>query len=279
MRLNQGHLMRAVILGSCLLIIGPLMAQSVSTTPQATTGQTQPSSGPVVSALRIRAWPKLNGETKRLDRKRFFLIKGSLEENRALIEKINQTPALSRDCYYRGIGASEALIKWLIKGDCDSVYCREVSPEDVSGSEAVPEFQLAYARGQKEFGSGEVALKWLTVNLRDEIRNGFYKRQQETLRALVQGAEASSKAKVQSVMTDRKGSAYFTDIEPGAYVVSNLVPTEIGNVSILWNCQVEIKPVELSIAMKKTLTLTNDKSAPKKCFVEKEIPACPAPGK
>jgi hypothetical protein len=255
------------------------MAQSVSTTPQVTTQQTQPSSERVVSALRIRVWPKLNGETKRLDRKRFFLIKGSLEENRSLIEKLNQTPTLSRDCYYRGIGASEALIKWLIKGDCDSVYCREVSPEDVSGSEAVPEFQLAYARGQKEFGSGDVALRWLTVNLRDEIRNGFYKRQQETLRALVLGAETLSKAKVQSVMTDRKGSAYFTDLEPGTYVVSNLVPTEIGNVSILWNCQVEIKPVELSIAMKKTMTLTNDKSAPKKCFVEKEPPTCPAQGK
>jgi hypothetical protein len=221
----------------------------------------------------------LNGETKRLDRKRFFLIKGSLEENRALIEKINQTPALSRDCYYRGIGASEALIKWLIKGDCDSVYCREVAPEDVSGGEAVPEFQLAYARGQKEFGSSDVALKWLTVNLRDEIRNGFYKRQQETLRALLSEAEASSKAQVQTVMTDRKGSAYFMDIEPGTYVVSNLLPTQTGNVSILWNCQVEVKPKELSDAMKWAFTLTNDRSASQKCFVERELPSCAAQGK
>jgi hypothetical protein len=279
MSLNSGHLIRALMLGACLLIISPIMAQSVSTAPQVPPPAIRLSSERALSALRIRAWPRLGGETKRLDRKRFFLIKGGLEENRRLIEKINQTPTLSRDCYYRGIGASEALIKWLTKGDCESVYCREVSEEDLSGSEAVPEFQLAYARGQKEFGSRDVAREWLTVNLREEIRNGFYKRQQETLRALVQEAEAVSKAKVQSVMTDRKGSAYFTDIEPGLYVVSNLLPTEIGKVSILWNCEIEIKPKELSVAMKRPFLLTNDRNAPKKCFIEKELPTCATPGK
>jgi hypothetical protein len=279
MRSNQDHHIKAVTLLLLLMITGPVKAQSAATAPQTTPPQTQPSSGPVTSALRIRAWPRIAGETKKLDRKRFFLIKGSLEENRLLIEKINQAPLLSRDCYYRGIGASEALIKWLTRGDCESVYCREVSMEDLNGNEAVPEFQLAYARGQKEFGSRDVALKWLAVNLREEIRNGFYKRQQETLRALVREAEASSKSKVQSVMTDRKGSAYFTDIEPGIYVVSNLLPTEIGGVSILWNCEIEIKPKELSVAMKRAFQLTNDSNAPKKCFVEKALPACAASGK
>jgi hypothetical protein len=271
----------ASTLASCLLIIGPLTtARTASTSSlQTPTPQTTPTSGRAPGALRIRAWPKLDGETKRLDRKRFFLIKGSLLENQQLIAKMNQPQSLTRDCYYRSIGASEALIKWLTKGDCDSVYCREVSLEDLSGNEAVPEFQLAFERGQKEFGSRDVALKWLTVNLREEIRNGFYRRQQETLRALVHEAEVVSKVKVQSVMTDRKGSAYFTDIEPGTYVVSNLLPTELGKVSILWNCEVEIKSKEASIAMIRAFQLTNDSSAPKKCFVERELPSCAAPVK
>jgi hypothetical protein len=268
-----------VALASCLLIIGPLTARTALVISQAATAQNQASTERASGLLRIRAWPKLDGETRKLDRKRFFLIKGSLAENQRLIEKMNQTRPLTRDCYYRGIGASEPLIKWLTKGDCESVYCREVSMEDLSGNEAVPEFQLAYARGQKEFGSRDVALKWLTVNLREEIRNGFYRQQQETLRVLVQEAEAVSRAKVQSVMTDRKGSAYFTDLEPGTYVVSNLLPTELGKVSILWNCEVEIKSKEASIAMIRAFQLTNDPNAPKKCFVERELPACAAPGK
>jgi hypothetical protein len=278
-RLHRGHLIFVVAFASCLLIIGPLTAWTASVISQAATAQNQASTGRASGALRIRAWPKLDGETRKLDRKRFFLIKGSLAENQPLIEKMSQTRPLTRDCYYRGIRASEPLIKWLTKGDCESVYCREVSMEDLSGNEAVPEFQLAYARGQKEFGSRDVALKWLTVNLREEIRNGFYRQQQQTLRALVQEAEAVSKAKVQSVMTDRKGSAYFTDLEPGTYVVSNLLPTELGKVGILWNCEVEIKSKEASIAMIRAFQLTNDPNAPKKCFVERELPSCAAPVK
>lgn len=260
---------RWLTLLSCLLQAAPGIAQQPAQQPLQTRA---------VGALRIRAWPSVDGKVRKLDRKRFFLIKGSLAENRALVEKTEQTPLLSRDCYYRGVGASEALIRWLTKGDCDNVYCREVSAEDVAGSDAVPEFQTAYARGQREFGSADVARKWLTVNLREEIRSGFYKRQQELLRALLHEAEASSRAPVQTAMTDRNGSAYFTDVEPGTYVVSNLLPTEVGGVAILWNCEVEIKPKELSAAMKRPMQLNNAKDAPRKCFVERALPACPARG-
>lgn len=238
----------------------------------------QPSSQPAVGALRIRAWPSVEGRTRRLDRKRFFLVRGSLAANRAWVEKTEQTPLLARDCYYRGVGASEALIRWLTKGDCDNVYCREVTAEDLEGAGAVPEFQAAYQRGRREFGSADVARKWLTVSLPGEIRNGFYRRQQELLRALLREAETVSHAPVQTAMTDRNGSAYFTDLEPGTYVVSNLLPTEVGGVAILWNCEVEIKPKELSAAMKRPMQLNNAPNAPQKCFVEKALPACPAHG-
>ena len=85
--------------------------------------------------------------TKELPRKRFFLIKGTLDDNKALIDKIKQTDSVSRECYYRTKGASEALIKWLVDNDCDSIYCREIEEKYLSGSDAVPEFQAAYNQG------------------------------------------------------------------------------------------------------------------------------------
>ena len=92
--------------------------------------QTPPASRGVI---RLKVKYK-NGEvTKELPRKRFFLIKGTLEENKSLIERIKQTDPMSRECYYRGRGASEALIKWLNENDCDSVYCREIEEKYLSG--------------------------------------------------------------------------------------------------------------------------------------------------
>src|SRR6185503_18097565 len=110
-----------------------------------------------------------------------------------------QRTLLSRDCYYRSIGASEALIAWLKQSDCESVYCREVEPKDIDGTEAAPEFQHAVMRGEKEFGSRDLARKWLTVNLKDELRSGYYTLQQRGLQSLLQLAEETSKIKVVSV--------------------------------------------------------------------------------
>ena len=82
------------------------------------------------TVLRLRVRVKVGDSTKGLARKRFFLIKGSLEQNKTVVEDIEQRPVISRDCYYRSAGASEALIKWLKENDCESVYCREIQPTD-----------------------------------------------------------------------------------------------------------------------------------------------------
>ena len=78
--------------------------------------------------IRLRVIVKVGDAPKAqgLSRKRFFLIKGSLEENKTLVQSIEQRSVMSRDCYYRSIGASEAFIAWLKQSDCESVYCREV---------------------------------------------------------------------------------------------------------------------------------------------------------
>lgn len=228
--------------------------------------------------IRLRVRVKAGESTKGLARKRFFLIKGTLDQNKALIEAIEQRPVTSRNCYYRRIGASEALIKWLQESDCESVYCRELEPEDFDGAEAVPEFKLALAAGKKEFVTPELARKWLTVNLPENIRDGFYKQRQAELRDFIKRAEGLSQAPALSVMTDTKGTAYFTELPLGTYVLSNLLPVETGNTSIAWNCEIQVKPGDL--ATEKPYLISNVREKNVKCVgVEKPLPVCePAAG-
>jgi hypothetical protein len=221
--------------------------------------------------IRLKVKFKSGEITKELPRKRFFLIRGTLEENKSLIEKLKQTGVVSRECYYRGQGASEALIKWLNENDCDSIYCRDIEEKYVIGSEAVPEFQAAYNQGLKEFKTPELARRWLTVNVPPALRDGFYNEKQLTINSLIPQAEAKSI----SVMTDRKGTAYLTDIEPGTYTISNLVGSETGRTSIIWACEKEVKAVDLAIAMRRPFTLSNEKDPKVKCeIIERPLPVC-----
>lgn len=223
--------------------------------------------------LRLRVRIKTGETTKGLSRKRFYLIKGSLLQNRSLIQAIDARPFATRDCYYRSIGASDALINWLRESDCESVYCRDIEPPDVVGAAAVPEFQRALALSERELSNRELARKWLTVQLPENVREGFYKRRQTDLQMLIKQAEQLSGTKVLSVMTDTKGTAYFTELPTGTYVISNLLPTESATTGIVWNCEIQVKPGDLSSEKPFLMSNTRDKSV--KCIgVEKPLPAC-----
>jgi hypothetical protein len=205
-----------------------------------------------------------------LARKRFFLIPGTLEQNRVLIDAVERQPLTSRDCYYQKIGASAALIAWLKEGDCESVYCRGIEKDFVTGPKAVPEFATAFTTSQKEYGSDETARQWLTTNLTADVRDGFYRDRRDALQALLKQAPA-----VQSVMTDRNGTAYFTDLGPGTYVLTNLIPTELGQTLVTWNCEVQVKPGDL--ATEKPYLVSNRKDRLVKCVgIEKPKPVCAA---
>jgi hypothetical protein len=235
-----------------------------------------PTAPPEATAVvRLRVRPKIDGKDKGLGRKRFYLIRGSLADNQALIQQFAQQPVVSRECYYRGIKASDALIAWLNRNDCESVYCHAIELESVSGPAAVPEFQNAFDHAPKEYVTPELKLAWLTTLLPDAIRDGFYRQKRQTLNGLVAQAEATSRAPVMSVMTDRLGVAYFTDLRAGLYTVTNLLPIQVGKNSVMWTCEVKVRPEDLSL--QKTYVLASVKGNNLTCVgVETPLPACPA---
>jgi hypothetical protein len=261
--------MQRNVIGLLFLLL--LSFAAVSQTPSVVDGAR--------GVIRLRVRVAQGNKARGLQRKRFFLIKGTLADNKTLIENIERQAVVSRDCYYRGHGASEPLIAWLRENDCESVYCREVDLKNVEAADAVPEFQRAVAAGEKEFGNRELARKWITVNVTNELRSGFYKLQQQNIRTFITQAENLTHTPVLSVMTDRNGTAYFTDIQTGPYVVSSIIPIEVSGTSSLWNCEVTVKPGDL--ATEKPFLISNPANKdPRdvrniKCMsVEKPLPVC-----
>ncbi|HET8783895.1 MAG TPA: hypothetical protein VFM63_15885, partial [Pyrinomonadaceae bacterium] len=127
-------------------------------------------------------------------------------------------------------------------------------------------FAAAFTASQKEFGGDETARKWISTNLDSNVRDGFYKNRQAAIAALL-------KTSALSVMTDRNGTAYFTDLGLGSYVLSNVVPTEVGQTLVTWNCEIQVKQGDL--ATEKPFLISNRKDRLVKCVgVEKPLPVC-----
>ena len=190
---------------------------------------------------------KVDGKPARLSRKRFYMFQGGLAENAALLQRIKGAETTSRNCYYKGIKASDQFICWLQAENCESPFCRVVENQyiDAKSTQHVPEFLMAFNKGMTEFrGRPNIASEWLLTNMPDEFVNGYYRQQQKVLAVVLGGVKP-----FQSAMTDTAAiRTIFIDIPFAAgappkakFLFSNVLPIEIGDKSYVWSCERDVE--------------------------------------
>ena len=232
-----------------------------------------------LGSLEVSGRVKIDGKLEKLQRKRFYLLRGGLAENKDLIEKLKTAEIVSRDCFYSQLKASPQFICWLKEENCESPYCREIEKTDI---ESVPEFRTAFQKGLRQFGRSRasIAEKWLTTNLAPPLREGFYLRQKSVLENLLSGEKP-----LQSAMTDSVSvKAIFIDIplnlsggkKDETFLVSNLLPMEIGDKSYIWACETEIGADKLE---KLILKVPEGDKTIRGCeVIIKDLPVCKTEG-
>ena len=189
--------------------------------------------------------------------------------------------APSRKSYYMSVKASQQLINWLEANNCDTVYCRELTKEEVTcktgDAACVPEFVQAYGEALAKLkGDQELARKWVTNYgplATPQLRVGFYDEKMRWLAAAVAAIEKASglaSGTIKTAVTDRQGYAYFYDLCPGTYYISNIAPAEVGADRILWETG-GIKVEKSDTLEKIPVTLTNTPAKKKNYFVGKKV--------
>ncbi|MDT4895069.1 MAG: hypothetical protein QOH25_146 [Acidobacteriota bacterium] len=182
-----------------------------------------------------------NDKVTQLARKRFYL--SSCPFNLDKLQTMGHAP--TRAAYFTKLKASPQLIKWLEDNNCDTIYCRELRPEEVAckttDAVCVPEFARAYNEALKKLkGDAELARKWVTNYeplSSPELGVGYYNEKMSWLDRAVKATEASNglaAGTIRMTMTDRRGVAYFYDLCPGTYYISNLAPLEVEGESLIW---------------------------------------------
>jgi hypothetical protein len=257
LRKSRAVLMTAFVL--CLFVVCTCTSQAQTPTPKPSPTPTpSTSSGPCAMppacptlaprVLQLTARYKKGEQPLQdvsdgiaLPRKHFYLSPCPFN-----LDKVpGAKPAPTRKAYYTSVKASDQLIKWLEANNCDTVYCRELTKEEVTCNAAsptcVPEFTRSYNEAlQKLNGNAELARKWVTnyAPLSSvELRLGFYTEKQKWLDATVAAEEKASglpPGTIKTTMTDKGGIAYFYDLCPGTYYISSIAPVEVEGDRILW---------------------------------------------
>ncbi|CAN5632973.1 hypothetical protein BH10ACI3_BH10ACI3_13900 [soil metagenome] len=220
MRVSLSVLLIAVLTGSILV-----------------SAQANPGFGAVL--LKGGTVKSADGTKKALVRKRFYLFAGAVKDNQPLVDRIRSTDLVSRDCFYSGINASVCFIKWLERANCESPLCRQVAQEEVA---SVKEFQSAYDKGFAQFNKRpDLALSWLVDNLSPELVSGFYRKQKSATDMILGGLKPLQTA----ITTGTDAEALFVDVpvvdKAAKYMISNLIPVEIGAKSYVWVCGVNVQ--------------------------------------
>lgn len=198
-----------------------------------------------------------------LARKRFFLYKGGLAENDALVKFLTATEITSRECFYTDAKASPCFIRWLEEENCESPFCRKVTEDDLA---RVPEFKAAYDKGLPAYGRRrDLALDWIFDSMPTVLLSGYPLRRRSMLEDL-----AKRFPYLQQISTTASGEGRFVGLAPGIYTVTNLLPLEINHGSYVWIAQVEIKANGSSATLVPSLAAKRDKWV----FVRKDLKRC-----
>jgi hypothetical protein len=228
-------------------------------------------------ALEVSGRVSVGGKQLKLTRKRFYLFRGGLDANKPLVERIKAATPTTRDCFYCRQKASAEYVAWLKADDCESPYCREITADDVA---KVPEFIAAYKKGLVQYkNKPDIARKWVTNNLPTPLRDGFYNEQKTLLNSILGGVKP-----LQSSMTDSVSVvSIFIDIplnidkaaakQTEPFVVSNILPIEIGDKSYVWACEIEVGSAKK--AKTPTLPIADTSKLVKKCeVIVRNLPKC-----
>jgi hypothetical protein len=266
----------------------PPLALVLAALVGAAEGRAQPS--PVAPAARasltVKTQLTIGGTKYKVLRKRLYLFNGikdtdrdPLRVNDELNKRIRTATIQSRDCFYCSQGATAAYIAWLQLKDCETPYCREITADDV---QKVPEFADAYKQALIRYkNKPDLARRWLTPFLPAGRRDGYY-----LLRKQAEAKTLGGVVPLATVMTDpSQGQANFIDIllskpeklKPDSkdatqpFVLSNVVPIELGGKFYTWICTVNLKAGSNAI----TLPVATNAS----CEVTvSEVPKCATGG-
>lgn len=269
-----------------LLVAFALNAQAQTPTPSPTPATSpapcaQPVACPTIapSVLQVTAvWQKENKVTQ-LASKRLYLSPCPFNLDKLSIPG----PAPSRRNYYTRVKASPQLIKWLETNNCDTVYCRELRREEVTcqagEADCVPEFTSAYTEALRKLkDNADLARKWVTNYAplsSQELRTGFYTAKAKWLDAVVAAVEKASNltpGTIHNAFTNKRGIAYFYDLCPGVYYVSNLAPIEFEGEGIIWETTaIKIGKPDVLETTPVSLTNVSPKKGKKNTFVGKKV--------
>ena len=261
----------------CLLAVPdcPIHAQVATSSPPPATCKDGVSPG----VIQLTPDPA-NPNKLALARKHFYLSSSPFN----LVNNVNFKTAPSLRKYYNSVGASAQLIDWLEENHCETIYCRELTADEVTceGTDAgkcVPEFMSAYRNALGKLnGNPELARKWITNYeplSSSKLRIGFFEARTGWLKDAVATIDKGpgNDFRIRSTITDKDGIAFFYDICPGTYYVSSIAPIDIGGASIFWETSKPIKvegPPDVNKAIVVTLAFPPGKDK-KNFFVGKSV--------